>query len=246
MAGTELRESAQPHGNVLVVDDDPQILESLTEFLQHSGWQVATASSGEEALEKMQQHTLDAVLLDVNLPGMSGFEVLEQSQKAGVIAPIFMISTSTSDENRLRAFGLGAEDYLTKPLEPEVLITRLERFAQGTEPLSETLHQIGMATIDLRANQIRRPGADPQTLPEFQRELLRTLLAHRGQTVSRKQLLKEALKINQDSVWASYTLRALDTMLNEQIEELRRVIEPDARKSVYIKRVFGQGYRLQA
>lgn len=246
MAVSEPREPEQLHGHVLVVDDDPLIVESLTDFLQLSGWQVATAVTGEEALEKMQQHSLDVVLLDVNLPGMSGFDVLEQSQKAGVIAPVFMISTSAGDENRLRAFGLGAEDYFTKPLDPEVLIYRLERFASGTAPLSETVHLIGAAKIDLRLNQIQREGDDPQPLPEFQRELLRTLLAHRGQTVSRKQLLKEALGIGQDSVWASYTLRALDTMLNDQIEELRRMIEPDAKKPVYIKRVFGQGYRLQA
>jgi two-component system alkaline phosphatase synthesis response regulator PhoP len=236
--------------HILVVDDDPLVVEALVSFLETRGWNVSTATSGEEALHEMEKHpSLDLVLLDVQLPGIDGFEVLEHSQKAGVVAPVIMISTSADDANRLRAFGLGAEDYLTKPLDPDVLIPHVETVLGLTIPADtsvERRHQVGLVTVDLEGSRVYRPKQDPQPLPKNHRDILRVLLQQRGQAVSRKRLLKEGLHIEADTISFTLSLRALYIMLDELIGEVREIIEPDPHQPTYLERVYGQGYRLRA
>jgi DNA-binding response OmpR family regulator len=234
---------------ILLVDDDPQIIEALASFFQLYDWTVLTALRGEEALDIMnQERDLDAVLLDVHMPGLSGLDVLQRSQKAGIVAPVIMISTSAEDTYRLRALGLGAEDYLTKPFEPDALKERIEAvigLGHRPELRSDARHRVGELMIDLERS-VGQKGADEIRIPDAQRDLLRVLLQNRGRAVSRKRLLQEALGIDQETITFTMTLRVLYDMLDKHVSGLRELVEPDPAHPKVIERVFGQGYRLRA
>lgn len=233
---------------ILVIDDDPDLVDALRNYFELFGWIILSASTGQEGLETMErERDLDLILLDVNLPDFNGFEVLERSQKAGIVAPVIMLSISAQDENRLRALGLGAKDYLTKPFDPDALKERIETIIgiAGHKPLPQNEpYQIGDAYVDMEHGTITREN-DTITLTEKERELLRVLLEHRGQAVSRKRLLKEGLGVDQSEISFTMTLRVLYDALDHHIEIIRERIEPDPEHPVYLERVFGQGYRLR-
>lgn len=231
---------------LLVVDDEPAVTEMLAAYLGAQGWQTRTVGTGEEALDLLRRQHMDLVLLDVHLPGIDGFTTLVRLQEMGVVAPVIMISTSPGDEDQLHALGLDARDYLTKPFDPDELTHRIrELLAPGeraTRPLSREVH-LGRARIDLKRSLLWRDG-EQVALSDVQTKLLETMLGHRGVAVSRKRLLREAMEIGPEQVDFALTLRTFSYLVDEHMERLQELIEPDPAHPVLLKRVFGQGYRL--
>lgn len=249
MTDTSTPESHKEHTHhILLVDDDPNVAESLVVFLESHGWVVTVAATGSGGLDMMErERDLDLVLLDINLPDINGFELLKRSQEIGIVAPVIVISTRTEDRDQLHAFGLGAQDYFTKPFDPDTLVARIETFLGtgdvGAAPAGR--HKVGDATVDLERGEVHR-GDETKSLAEPQRDLLMVMLRDRGQTISSKRLLHEGLGIDEDSAMLTMTRRVLREMLHAEISRLRQLVEPDPQSPRHIEEVYGQGYRLRA
>ena len=234
--------------HVLLVDEDPAVAESVIQFLEMHGFAVTVAPTGREGLRLMErERDLDLVLLDIGLPDISGFEVLRQSQDIGVVAPVIVVSTRTEEQDRLRALGLGARDYFTKPFDPDELAARIRTVVGDTDtrPVSpDGRYKIGRVVVDLGRGVVQR-GDRSIELPEPQRDLLLVLLASRGEAVSRKRLLEEGLGIDQDTALLTVPLEQLRAMLRRQITRLQELVENDPHRPQHIEEVYGQGYRLR-
>lgn len=233
-----------PH--ILIVDDDPVIIESLKMFFFDSGWEVSTASTGSTALEIMLAlPDLDLVLLDLHLPDRSGLDVLERSQALGVVAPVLIISISVEDDDRIRALGLGAQDYITKPYDPDKLLDRIEQIIglKRTDRIPPgTVVSLGDVVLDFNRGQLCR-NSQTLNLDNAHRDLMRILLENRGVTVSRKRLLKEALGVDQESFTYTLTRRALYDAIDQYMGQIFELIDGNPVRSAFFERVYGQGYR---
>ncbi len=234
---------------VLIVDDDPLVAESLGLFFEAEEWEIARAGTIAQTRGLLDEHPrrYDLILLDVRLPDGNGLDFLEEAE-GRTIAPVIVISTHADDASRLRALGLGAEDFLSKPVQPDELLALMKRLpiAIDTPPApSPELRRIGNAEIDFEAGFIQRDSEERHKLSDFQRALLRVLIAHQGSAVSRKRLIREALNLESRAYLVDLTLQSLIGVLDEQIDALREYIEPDPERPTFIRRVFGQGYRLQ-
>jgi DNA-binding response OmpR family regulator len=238
------------NGYVLLVDDDPLVADSLGLFFEGEAWQIDRAGSVADMKQQLEDHPsrYDLILLDVRLPDGNGLDFLEKIE-AATIAPVVVISTHADDSSRLRALGLGAQDFLSKPVSPDELLGLMRRLPAPGERIelpSETLQRIGAVEIDLETGMIRRSATEQFKLTDFQKALLGVLITHRGQAVSRKRLIREALRLESRTYLVDLTLKSLIGVLDEQIDALREYIEPDPERPTHIRRVFGQGYRLQS
>ena len=221
---------------MLIVEDDPDILAGLEEFFDMKGYEVTTATDGEEALAQMEPGAFDVVLLDVMLPGKNGFDVLRESQEGGFDAPILMLTARGEQENVLQGFGLGANDYVTKPFNVEELAARVKAILVRTQPPDKTpmdIYRIGDVEINFSTHEARRDG-DTLDFTALEFDILRYLIQHRGRTVTRKQLLKDVWGIEQDII-----TRTID----RHMASVRKKIEPDPSSPIYIETVYGIGYR---
>jgi len=223
--------------HMLIVEDDTDILMGLEEYFELEDYEVETAGDGEEALRKMKDmDKCDVVLLDVMLPKKDGFEVLEQSQEMGFSAPILMITARGEQESKLKGFGLGADDYVTKPFNVEELAARVKAILQRTKPPAEApmdVYEIGNVEVNFTTHEAYRDGEELNfTALEF--DILRYLIQHKGRTVTRKQLLRDVWGIDENII-----TRTID----RHMASVRKKIEPDPSDPTYIETVYGIGYR---
>ncbi len=230
---------------ILVVDDDPEIREALVTYFQLEGCDVTSASDGEDALEQLRDdHGFDLVLLDVMLPKLSGFDVLRQSQKFGTSSPVLMMSGRGDQEDILKGFGLGAQDYIVKPFDAEELVARtriiLGRRHDTGEPPSS--YQIGDLEIDFKRNRSVRHGASVE-FTEMEIDLLRCLIQNRGYVVTKKRLLQDAWRIDEDLIAYTINPDIATEKVDQTIEVIRQKVESDPSKPEYIQTVYGLGYR---
>jgi DNA-binding response OmpR family regulator len=222
---------------LLIVEDDPEMGMGLEKFFDLKGYDVVRVTNGEEALRKMRHlPAYDIVLLDVMLPEKDGFEVLREARDAGVDSPVIMLTVKGKDEDKLRGFELGADDYVTKPFDAEELAARVQaviRRSRAPDDAADQVYSFGDVEVDLAAQTARRNGEDVDfTALEF--EILDYFIQHRGRTVSRKQLLRDVWGISGD-----ITTRTID----RHVASLRKKIEPDPTDPTYIKTVYGIGYK---
>jgi DNA-binding response OmpR family regulator len=225
--------------HMLIVEDDPDIQIGLREYFEMGGYQVSTAKDGAEALDTMKSTPdLDIVLLDVMLPKKTGFDVLAESQEIGFSAPVLMLTGRGEQENILKGFGLGAEDYVIKPFNAEELAARVKAILARTQPPDRApmdIYQIGDVTINFSTHEAMRGEEDLQfTALEF--DILRYLINNRDRTITRKQLLRDVWGIEQDII-----TRTID----RHIASVRKKIEPDPAIPTYIETVYGIGYRFK-
>ena len=225
---------------MLVVDDDPDIAQALEDYFDYQGYAVEVARDGAEALEKMQQKpSFDIVLLDVMLPHKTGFEVLQESQELGVDSPVLMLTARGEQENVLKGFGLGAEDYIVKPFNAEELAARVKAILYRTQPPSKapmTIYHIGDVEINFSTHEATKDGEDINfTALEY--DILRYLIENKGRTVSRKQLLRDVWGIKQEII-----TRTID----RHMASIRKKVEEDPSNPRYIETVYGIGYRFNA
>lgn len=218
---------------ILVVDDDASICLLISDVLSDQGHTVTTAHSGEEALERLEGESFDLILLDIMMKGMDGLEVCRRVRDK-VDCPILFLSAKDSAQDIVTGLGLGADDYLTKPFEIEVLAARvaahLRRQSRGAStPSGKGALRIGEITLDVENMTATRAG---EVIPLSTRELeiLGYLMAHAGQTLSRERIYRDVWKTEYGDMSA----------VAVNIKNLRLKIDPEWR---YIKTVWGQGYR---
>ena len=220
--------------SILVVDDEPKIVQLARDYLEHAGFGVVTARDGREALQAVRQHRPDLVVLDLGLPEVDGLDVTRTIRRDSNL-PIVMLTARDDEVDKLLGLELGADDYLTKPFSPRELVARVKavlRRADATSAPSDVFRAADVV-LDLPRMRAEVAGRTVELTPtEF--ALLATLARRPGRIFTRGQLLDEVRGVT----FESYE-RAIDT----HIKNLRRKIEPDPRQPRYILTVYGVGYR---
>jgi DNA-binding response OmpR family regulator len=222
--------------HILIVEDEPQMSSMLVDNLEFEGYRATAASSGEDALAAFEQQAFRLVIIDVMLPGMSGFEVCRQLRGAGSHVPILLLTARTHELDRIRGLDLGADDYVSKPFSVRELLARVRAQVRRDDwhagPAND--FSFGDVTIRLRQRLVMRKGRR-LSLSAREFELLRYLLAHRNEVVSREQLLRD--------VWGYHQLSVTRTVDN-YVAKLRTQLEPKPHEPRYIVTVHGCGYQM--
>jgi two-component system phosphate regulon response regulator OmpR len=218
--------------HLLVVDDDRRIRDLLSRYLVGEGFRVTTADSAKQARAKLDGMSFDLLILDVMMPGESGFD-LARSIRENSDVPILMLTARSETENRIRGLELGADDYLPKPFEPRELSLRVANIlkrAQISEEVTAESVRFAEFVFHIDRGELRQ-GEEVIHLTDREREMLTVLAANSGETVPRLALAGNGVAANE---------RAVDV----QINRLRRKIERDPANPLMIQTVRGIGYRL--
>jgi DNA-binding response OmpR family regulator len=220
---------------VLVVDDEPQIVQLVRDYLEHGGFAVIVAHDGATALELARTRRPDLVVLDLGLPGLDGLDVARALLREGTV-PIIMLTARDDESDKLVGLELGADDYVVKPFSPKELVARVRavlRRAEGLRQQSDLVRVGDEVELDLGRMEATIGGRRVELTPtEFQ--LLATLARQPGRVFTRAQLLDALHGV----AFESYE-RAIDA----HVKNLRRKIEPEPRAPRYLLTAFGVGYR---
>ena len=220
---------------ILVVDDEPPIRKLLRTGLGTQGYAVSEAATGEAALDALADEP-DLMILDLGLPDMQGHDVLRILRERGSTLPVLILSSREDEAGKVKAFDLGADDYVTKPFGMNELIARVRAAlrhrlqSQGEKPV----FIVDGLSVDLVRRIVKVDGVDTKLSPK-EYELLRLLVQHAGKVLSHAFLLKE--------VWGPTTD---PQYLRVYIRQLRQKIETSPERPVYILTETGVGYRLRA
>ena len=228
--------SARHAPTVLVVEDEPQMRFLLAENLHAEGYSVMTADSGESALTEIGDRVPSLMIVDVMLPKMSGFELCRAVRAQRLRLPIIFLTARSGESDRVIGLDLGGDDYVTKPFSVRELLARVRvqlRHGEGGAKSSDHF-AIGQIRVDVRRNRVTRNG-QRLDLSTREFELLGYLLLHRGELVTREQLLREVWRYNQVIV-----TRTVDNF----VAKLRSHLEPTPAEPQYLITVHGRGYQL--
>src|SRR5437899_5414628 len=168
---------------ILVVEDEPRLLRSLAKALREEGYAVDTAEAGDEGLYKAESYDYDAVVLDIMLPRLDGWEILHRLRKQKK-TPVLMLTARDATNDRVRGLDTGADDYLIKPFDLSELLARLRALIRRASGQARSSLEIGEVAMDTRAKAVTRAGV-PVTLTAREFAILEYLALHRGQVVSR-------------------------------------------------------------
>ncbi len=216
--------------DILIVEDNKELLELLTDFLRADGYTVSVAENGEKALSLYQKYGARLVLLDINLPDIDGFSVCEKIRQEGN-TPVIMLTARVSKEDKLNGLILGADDYIEKPYDIDILLAKIKgifkrRFAD--DKITE-----GDLTLNLVTQALTKNGKTiDMTAKEF--ELLKMLIENKGQTLTKDRLFNTIWGVDSESETQTLTVH---------IKWLREKIEADPKKPTHIITVWGKGYR---
>jgi len=221
--------------NILVVDDEPQIRRVLRSTLSFRGYTISEATSGEEALQLVPKLKPDLILLDMNLPGMSGVDTCREIRRTSD-APIIMLTVRNAERDKVVALDAGADDYVTKPFSIEELLARI-RASLRRHPSAEALSAFVSKdlTVDFEQRRVS-VGAEEVHLAPKEFEVLRHLIANQGKPVSHRRLLQ--------IVWGPEYGEETEN-LRVVINQLRKKIEKDSSQPKYILTEPWVGYRFQ-
>ncbi len=221
---------------ILLVEDEPGLVLTLTDRLKGEGYDVESVRDGAAGLARASEGGFDLVLLDVMLPGMSGFDVCQTLRQRGIDTPIVMLTARGQLVDRVVGLKIGADDYIPKPFEMAELVARIEarlRRAPPRAPAAVDGYQFGGVRVDFRRAEVEREGrALELSAREFQ--LLRYFIEHRGAALSRDELLNE--------VWGYHSMPSTRTV-DVHVAWLRQKIEPNPKRPQFILTVHGIGYR---
>lgn len=220
--------------SIFIAEDDPAIREGLTDSLSSEGYEVRSAPDGTQALAALQEQPADLLLLDIMMPGLSGYDVCRQLRSEGNQIPVLMLTAKGEEIDKVLGLELGADDYLTKPFGLRELLARVHallRRSQPTAPQTESSKEVihmGSIEVDPRCYVLRHEG---QETPISDREmtLLRLFSEHSGEVLSRDELLNRA--------WGVEYYGSTRT-LDQHIAQLRKKLPPET-----IETVHGIGYR---
>ncbi|UCF32348.1 MAG: response regulator transcription factor [Phycisphaerales bacterium] len=220
---------------ILIADDEPDMTVGLRDNLQFEGYDVVTASDGEEALVAVHKQNPDLVLLDIMMPKLDGLEVCRRIRESGFIMPILMLTAKSQEIDVVKGLEAGADDYITKPFSIRELLARVKAALRRTgigEGLSKIL-RIGETTVDMVKGKVEC-GDKVANLGHFELEILKMLVEHAEQVVERNKLL--------DEIWGLDGFPGTRTVDNH-IVSLRRKIEPDPKNPRHIVTVHSIGYK---
>ncbi|HKC09454.1 MAG TPA: response regulator transcription factor [Methylomirabilota bacterium] len=222
---------------ILIVDDEPEMLRGLEDNLQFEGYQTVTAGDGKKGLALALSEAPDLIVLDVMMPGMSGWDLCRELRGRGLDVPVIMLTARGEEVDRVLGLELGADDYVTKPFSLRELMARIRAVLRRPGPRQKFEEfAFGSVRVHLRARQAFKGGHEVRlTRKEF--DLLRYLVEHPGEVITRDRLL--------DEVWGYErfpTTRTVDT----HILRLRQKFEDDPERPAHILTAHGQGYRFVA
>jgi DNA-binding response OmpR family regulator len=218
---------------ILVVEDEASIALALQDDLQREGYQVEVAADGETAGRRAQAEPWDMILLDVMLPRKDGFEVCRELRRAGLRTPILVLTAKTHEAEKVMGLELGADDYVTKPYSARELRARIKALLRRTEPATAEIYRFGDAELDFSRCELRRNGRVVE-LTALEYKLLAAFVRQRGRLLTRQQLLDEA--------WGPGAF-VTERVVDNQVTNLRKKIEPDAERPRYLISLRGLGYR---
>ncbi|WP_018351126.1 response regulator transcription factor [Longispora albida] len=224
-----------PEARLLVVEDDPNIVELLSASLRYAGFDVAAAMSGADALTVAGEHKPDLVVLDVMLPDLDGFEVIRRLRAGGQRVPVVFLTARDNTDDKIRGLTLGGDDYVTKPFSLEELTARIRavlRRTHSAEPAGRLA--FGDLELDEETHEVFRGGSRISLSPtEF--KLLRYLMINAGRVLSKRQILEH--------VW-NYDFRGEDNIVESYMSYLRRKVDNTEPRMLHTIR--GVGYVLRA
>jgi len=219
---------------ILIVDDEQRLLDVLEAYLVKDGFQVARAENGRQALEKAKRVQPDLIVLDVMMPVMDGFDFLREYRKTASV-PVIMLTAKISNEDIVIGLELGADDYMVKPFQPRELVARIRAVLRRVETPQIRPKKLRFNGIALHPERREvEVGDELQPLTPSEYSLLALLMSAPGRVFSRRELLEAT----QGEVFEGYE-RTIDT----HIKNLRIKVEADSRNPVFIKTVYGVGYR---
>jgi DNA-binding response OmpR family regulator len=218
---------------VLIADDDADLRELIAFTLGQAGYLVVKAADGPTAVRRFEEESADLVVLDINMPGLSGFQVCEAIRTRSRV-PVMMLTVRGEEEDLVRALGLGADDYLTKPFSPRTLLARIKALLRRAGMENAAPLAAGRVALDLEEHTVRIADGDAVRLTKLELRLLQMLLAHAGHTVSSERLLVQ--------VWG-HRSGGDRQLLKQLVHRLRQKIEADPAAPVLL-RTAAAGYKL--
>jgi DNA-binding response OmpR family regulator len=226
---------------ILIVEDDPHILLGLEEVLKSEGYETAACNRGDAALEAVAKHQPSLIVLDVMLPGSSGYDICKQLRAKKFAAPILMLTAKGQEIDKVIGLDLGADDYVTKPFGVRELLARIQALlrrsgggAISPQAADESPFKIGDAVIDPKTFQMKR-GKLAHELTAKEVKLLQFFQAHAGEVLSRDKLLNE--------VWG-YNYYGTTRTLDQVIVQLRKKLGDNGNEPRHLLTIHGVGYKL--
>jgi two-component system, OmpR family, alkaline phosphatase synthesis response regulator PhoP len=229
------RSAGMPRRRVLLIEDEPGLVLTLTDRLRSEGYEVEAAADGPSGLERASQGPWDVILLDVMLPGATGFDVCRDLRQRRVQTPVIILTARSQVIDKVLGLKLGADDYLTKPFDMLELLARIEVQLRRAPArgVAATTYRFGDVSVDFRKTEVRRAG-EVVELSAREFLLLKYFIEHRESTLSRDQLLNE--------VWGYHSMPSTRTV-DVHVAWLRQKIEPNPRQPQYLLTVHGLGYK---
>ncbi|MBQ4284218.1 MAG: response regulator transcription factor [Lachnospira sp.] len=222
--------------HILIVDDDRDLSFIIKEMLESYGYNVTCAYDSESAYELLTDNTFHLILLDINLPGTTGFEVCKELRRVSTV-PVIFASARTSESDRITGFDIGGDDYLPKPYSMKELLVRVNACIRRTYGFMQEEHTVhfGDVEVNIGGRTVKKAGKEvPLSLREF--DLLAYLCEHVNKALSKEQLLSE--------VWGAFSMVEPST-LTVHIRWLREKLEDAPANPKYIKTVYKVGYMLE-
>nr|WP_319251689.1 response regulator transcription factor [uncultured Celeribacter sp.] len=220
---------------ILLVEDDPTASKSIELMLNHANLNVYTTGLGEEGIDLAKLYDYDLILLDLGLPDMHGHEVLRQVRLARIDTPILIISAADDTENKIKGFGFGADDYLTKPFHREELIARIHAIIRRSKGHAQSVIQTGKLEVNLDAKTVNATGK-PVHLTGKEYQMLELLSLRKGTTLTKEMFLNH-LYGGMDEP----ELKIIDVFICKLRKKLAQATNGDN----YIETVWGRGYVLR-
>ena len=220
---------------VLVVDDEPEIVRLVRDYLERAGFAVTTAADGEAALRSAHRDRPDIVVLDLGLPGLDGLDVARSLRRDGEV-PIIMLTARTEEADRVAGLELGADDYVAKPFSPRELVARVRAVLRRSDSArsQDDVVRAGALVLDASRMEVSADGR-PVELTATEFALLLHMARQPGRVFTRAQLL--------DAVHG-VAVESYERAIDAHVKNIRRKIEPDPRAPRHLQTVFGVGYRV--
>lgn len=226
------------NSKILVVEDVPEMAELASMYLKKSGMTVESVGSAEEALEYIGKQMPDLIILDLNLPGISGFDFLKKFRdEYNSSLPVIIVSARDADEDIIKGLGNGADEFVTKPYSPKVLTARVEAILRRQAKVTaaaEASYEFGPYTVLLNSCVLKKgPEKIPLSTKEY--EVLEFLISHENEVLGPEKIYREVWKAQYGDI----------TAVAVYVQRLRKKIEEDPSSPKYIKTVFGMGYKFE-
>ena len=232
--------SNNPEKSILVVEDEPSLVFTLQDTLENEGYQVHVVSDGEKAIEKVKDVSPDLLLLDLMLPGKSGYEICKEIRELKYTFPIIMLTAKDQEVDKVTGLNIGADDYITKPFGVKELLARIQARLRRASSYSKSgpleMLTLGDLTIDLKDGKVSKPDGVEHELSTREVEMIHYLVQRANQPISRDELLEK--------VWR-YEYSTNTRTVDVHVSKLRAKIEINPDDPRYLVTLHGVGYMLK-